>query len=315
MDIATPSGVYTTDLIVSNTNVRDVSQMLELWAHKDTPFLNRISWGEESGGLVIEWVHEHTGYRYVETSAAIASNGTSLVISDFAGNLTAPEIVKAIHPGTLLYADGVADSGASGDQAWLAVSTVAVSGTVTVAFLASTTASIAASAKVYIVGSFAPEGSTVDRDVSRQRNLVSNKMAILRKDIRISGSQMATDMHAVANELQHQIKLRLLEIQMERENSILLSFGQSRSSTATGMFTGILELMVDLTANSFSDHSTSSLTESAFNNLPAVTAGHVLKRIISGSGRNASARAVICSRTGSVIDWVWSFWRSKDGVY
>ncbi len=53
---------YTTANIVSNTNRRDVSDMLDLWAHKDTPFLNRISWGPESDGLVIEWLSEHLGF-------------------------------------------------------------------------------------------------------------------------------------------------------------------------------------------------------------------------------------------------------------
>lgn len=274
MNLSIPAGVYSTQSITASTNVRDVSDMLEMWAHKDTPLLNRISWGEESGGLIIEWLHEHLGFMYVETSAAIATNGTSLLIASGVAGLTRAEQMKQIRVGTVLFAKGVADSGTeSADHAWLVVSTIASSYTTTVAFMASTTASIAASAKLYIVATAANEGAVPDRDTSRARTLLSNKMMIVTEDIRITGSQMSTDMYAVANELAHQTRLRLQELQFKRERSILFSRAQSRSSTAAGIMKGFAELMVDnITNTDMVDNSTTTLAESAFNNLVATIA-------------------------------------------
>ena len=259
----------------TNTNMRDVSSMLDLWAHEQTPLLNKISWGEPSGGLVIEWLHEHLGFGYVTPSAAIATNGTAFVCATGTAPLNAAAQAKQLHRGTILAAQGVADSGTeSGDVAWLIVTTVTGDiGSVTVAFVSSTTASIAAATKLYIVGSFVNEGSTPERDVTRKRILLSNKMTILRRDIRITGSMLSTDMYAVANELSHQTRLRLLEMQFERERSILLGRGAARTSDATaetiGLMNGMLELMRQNRSNSFVDTSTTVLAEDTFNDVYA----------------------------------------------
>lgn len=267
MNLSIPAGVYSTQSITSSTNVRDVSDMLEMWAHKETPLLNRISWGEESGGLEIEWLHEHLGFGYVETSAAIATNGTTLLIASGVAGLTRAEQMKQIRVGTVLHAKGVADSGSeSADHAWLIVSTIASSYTTTVAFMASCTASIAASAKLYIVASTANEGAEPDRDTSRARTLLSNKMMIVTEDIRITGSQMQTDMYAVNNELAHQTTNRLTQMQFKRERSILFSRAQARSSTAAGIMKGFAELFIDnIAETTWVDNSTTSLIESTFN--------------------------------------------------
>jgi hypothetical protein len=136
-------------------------------------------------------------------------------------------------------------------------------------------ASIAASSKIYIVGSFANEGSDPDRDTSRTRTILSNNLAILRYDIMITGSQMKTDMYAVANELQHQTRLRLLEMQMDRERAVLLSVTQAKSATVPPLMNGYLGLLADPTtfalgvADGWIDNTTTSLGETAFNNMVA----------------------------------------------
>lgn len=271
MNLSIPAGVYSSQSITSGTNVRDVSDMLEMWAHKETPLLNRISWGSESGGLVIEWLHEHLGFGYVETSGAIATDGTVLLIASGVAGLTRAEQMKQIRVGTILFAKGVADSGSeSADHAWLVVSTIGASLSCTVAFLASTTASIAASTKLYIVASSANEGAEPDRDTSRARTLLSNKMMIVTEDIRITGSQMQTDMYAVDNELAHQTRLRLQQMQFKRERSVLFSRAQSRSTTAAGLMKGFAELFVDnITSTDFVDNTTTTLSETNFNALMA----------------------------------------------
>ncbi len=272
-DLSVPTDAYASvDYTRDTINIRDVSDVLELWAHKKTPLLNKIQWGPDSGGLDLQWIHEDIGWMYVETSAAIASGGTAFVVAaNPAGKtVTDTEQAKQFGCGALLYAVGVADSGElSGDHAWMVVSTVAASATVTMAFIASAKASIAASTKIYIVGNFANEGSDPGPDTSRTRTVLSNEMTILRQDIKITGSQQATDMYAVPDELQHQIAMRMLQMQFERERSILFSFHQTRSATATGMFAGMAELLLAQTASAFVDASTTSLTESTFNDLVA----------------------------------------------
>ena len=74
------SAQATTD-IVSLTDKRDVSDMLDLLAIAYTPFINRIGWGSESGGTSIEWISEDLGPGYVVAGSVMASAGTSLQIS------------------------------------------------------------------------------------------------------------------------------------------------------------------------------------------------------------------------------------------
>ncbi len=279
-DLTMVSQAYNTDTssaygFTANTNIRDVSSMLELWAHEQTPLLNRIQWAEPSGGLVIEWVHEHLGFGYVTPSAAIASGGTAFVCATGSSPMSAAEQGKQLHRGTILACQGAADSGEeSGDINWLIVTTVTGDiGSATVAWVSSTTGSVAAATKLYIVGSFVNEGSTPERDVTRKRTLLSNKMTILRRDIRITGSMLQTDMYAVSSELQHQTRLRLLEMQFERERSVLLSRGAARTSDATaetiGLMNGMLELMRQNRSNAFVDTSTTTLVEDTFNDVYA----------------------------------------------
>ena len=278
MNLSIPLGYYATTTPTSGTSKPDVSDMLELWAHKETPFLNRISWGADSSAANnITWLTEHLGWRYFETSGAVATNATSLIIASLGtGYLTKEEQSKQLRPGTLCWAQGVADSGsASGDNAWFYVTTVGTAGTVDIAMIADHAASIAASSKIYIVGSFANEGSTPDRDTARVRAILSNNLAILRYDIQMTGSQAKTDMYAVSDELQHQTKLRLLEMQMDRERAILLSVTQTKSATVPPFMNGFLGLLADPTtfalgkSEGWIDNSTTSLGEAAFNNMVA----------------------------------------------
>ena len=75
------SAQATTD-IVSLTDRRDVSDMLDLLASADTPFLNRIGWGAESGGTSIEWISEDLGPGYVAATTALTRRRTPYSLFD-----------------------------------------------------------------------------------------------------------------------------------------------------------------------------------------------------------------------------------------
>ena len=261
------SGSYSTQEITASTDKRDVSDMLDLWAHKWTPVLNRISWGPESGGLLgFEWLEEHLGFGYVQTCAAIASNGTAFVLTTSGTGLATTEVLKQVRAGTMLYAHV---SGDTGGDVFLVIKTKATAGTCTISQLTGTSTSeeIAASAKLYIVGRFANEGSDPFNDVSRKRSLLSNNFTILRQDVKITGSQAASDMYAVGDETRHQIAMRLLELQFDRERTVLYSYPYARTSTQQGYMQGFFGFLDNYTSNAWVDNSTTSLKEADLNTL------------------------------------------------
>lgn len=264
------SGAYSTQSITASTNKRDVSDLLDLWAHRDTPLLNRIKWGEGSGGLEKEWISEHLGFGYLVCSAAIASNATTFAPNTGGTGLTTAEVIKQVQAGTLLYAHVSGVSSGTG-EVWMTVTGVAsTTSAIDISFLVTTSEAIAASAKIYIVGHFVNEGSDPFDDTSRGRAILSNKFAILRKDVKITGSQANTDMYAVASEPRHQLAMRLLEMQFERERSILYSYTQTRSTTNAGQMHGVAGFLNGSTASDWVDNTTTTLTESTFNDMAAI---------------------------------------------
>lgn len=252
--------------IGTNTNRRDVSDMLDLWAHKDTPFLNLLSWGPDSGGTAIEWISEHLGYGYIKAASVVASGATSIKIGS--SDLTSAGMaVKQLNTGALLFGYSSTDS----EVCLLAISAIDTSNTATFAFVTPTTSaalSLDTTDKLYIVANPVNEGSTPRVDRSRIRTQITNNFMILRKDIRITGSMAATDMYAVENELRHQISLRLKEMQLERERSVLLSITQARASTTISYFNGYYGFLEDQTGNHILQTS-QDFTESSVNDMAA----------------------------------------------
>lgn len=261
---AIPGAGYSTTDITSNTNVRDVSQMLDLWAHKWTPVLNRIDWAGESGGLVAEWVSEHLGWGYLLASAAIVSASTVFLVASGTAGLTELEQMKQIQTGTMLYAKDNANV-----DSFMVVKTKGSSNTVTFSQLTGSGA-FSTISKIYIVAHYVNEGSDPYGDISRKRTILSNKFGILRKDIRITGSQANTDMYAIGSEPSHQATLRLLEMQREREMAVILSTGQARSSANAAYIYGFWGYLNSVSSNDWVDTSATSLTESRVNDMVAV---------------------------------------------
>ncbi|OFW61321.1 MAG: hypothetical protein A2W01_11240 [Candidatus Solincola sediminis] len=254
----------TTD-IVTSTDKRDVSDMLDLLATADTPFINRIGWGPETGGTKIEWISEDLGPGYVAAGSVKASAGASLQISTCEG-LTTAEAAAQLLTGTLLYhyssTDGahslmlVVSTGSDGE---LEIEVLSTAITFSVA-----TSTIAAD-PLWIIGAVANEGSLPRTGNWRARVVNSNCFTILRQDVQITGSMKATDMYAIGAEDQHQILMRLKEMQRNREMSALYSVKVTpRSVTEASLMHGALGYLAG-TSGSNIDTSTTSLTETAFN--------------------------------------------------
>ena len=240
--------------------------MLDEWAHKWTPFLNMLSWGPETGALQVEWLTEHLGYGYVRANTAIASGSLLLevVSSDIS---TTAEAVKQLNSGCMLLHYNSTHS----EIALILVDTICGDGTVVFEMLlhtASADMSIVASDKLWIVGSLVGEGSDPLYDTTRARAQITNNMAIIRKDVQITGSMLATDMYAVPNELKHQLRLRLLEMQKAREMLVLFSISGTRSSTVAGAFNGYWGFLKGQSGNHIKQTSM-AFTENTVNDVAA----------------------------------------------
>jgi hypothetical protein len=142
-----------------------------------------------------------------------------------------------------------------------------------------TTQTIDSGEKLYLIGNFVNEGSIPLRDRTKVRAQITNNFAILREDFSITGSMAATDMHAVANETRHQLAMRTLAMQKQREMSVLFADNNhtgntARTATAFTIFDGALSFMRQYntagtasTAGVLYDKTTTTLNESLFNSM------------------------------------------------
>uniref|UniRef100_A0A6M3IZP0 Putative major capsid protein n=1 Tax=viral metagenome TaxID=1070528 RepID=A0A6M3IZP0_9ZZZZ len=253
--------------IGAGTDRRDVSEMLDLWAHKETPFLNKLTWGPETGATSIEWISEHLGFGYI-VALSIATSATASLAIDSGGMGTAALALEQVTSGTILFHYNSALS----TYTLLAVSEVPGGGVTVaydiVAYSTSAEVEIAVGEKMYILGDVANEGSGPNKDKSRTRAVLSNKLMIQRKDIQITGSMAATDFHAVEDELRHQIQMRLKEMQRDREMLILLTKAVAQSATVAGVMNGVLGFLLSQTGDHIVNSST-ALTETGVNDMMA----------------------------------------------
>lgn len=262
----------TTD-IVSNTDRRDVSEMLDLFSASDTPFISRIGWGPESGATSIEWLSENLGPGYVVAGSVMASAGTSLQIATVDG-LTTAEAARQIQTGTVLYGYSSTD----GAHALLLVVSTGTDGELEIEVLSTATTfsenlSTTAGDKLYILGALANEGSKPRTGNWRSRALSSNGFSIFRQDVQITGSQKATDFYAIGKEDRHQMRMRMLELARERHKSSLISVHVTpRSTTEATLMNGALGFLIGQTGDNISTETT--LTETVANDVIAACYEH-----------------------------------------
>jgi len=258
----------TTD-IVSNTDKRDVSEVLDLFAPAETPFINRVGWGPESAATSIEWLTENIGPGYVVVASGNASTAGSILLTTVDG-LSLAEAVKQVQTGTLLY--GYASS--QGEHSLMIVVSTGSDGEIEVSALTtdsgnSVTISTAAGEKLYVLGALANEGSLPRTGPWRARALASNGFSILREDVQITGSQKATDFYAIGREDSHQIKMRMKSLVRAREKQALYSDAKvTRSTTEPSVMMGAFGYLIAQTGDHI-DNSTTALTETAVNDVIA----------------------------------------------
>jgi len=253
--------------IVTSTDKRDVSDMLDLLALADTPFINKVGWGAESGGTSIEWITEDLGPGVVANAVALQTGQLSMVIGTIDG-LSAANAAYQVQAGSVLY---VYDS-INIAHSLLAVCSIASTSGISIDFSAiaatgmSDVQTIPAGSPFYVLGQHVNEGSKPFDARPRQRALMSNNFTILRQDVAISGSMQATDMYAIGREDRHQILMRMKELQRQREMVALYSSYSARSTSDASTMMGVLGFLLTQ-VGSHIDKATRVLSESAFNNV------------------------------------------------
>ena len=265
--------------IVTGTERRDVSETLDLLALADTPFINRIGWGAESGGHSIEWISEDLGPGYVHSSIC-QSLAVSFILLSVEG-MDASEAGLQLKQGSVMYTWNSAET----SHIFAVVTSCPATGfgtgvSVSVSFLVGTHAnSIATGQKWYVLGAYANEGSIPNIPGPRQRVVCSNTFSILRQDVQITGTMKSTDMYAIGREDRHQVLMRLKELQRERERAALYSLYSTKTSAHAGMMNGVYGFLQNNTGSQI-DNSTYTLTESAINT--------VVSKVWENGGRNLS---------------------------
>ncbi len=264
-------GYYSRDIIgdvpfgiVTGTERRDVSEQLDLLAQSDTPFINSISWGPESGGNSIEWISEDLGPGKLKLATSLVSDQVSMALTSIDG-LAASDTLYQVKQGSVLYTF-ISDTSASHLLA-VVTSTPAAAGTgatIFVSWIEGTCTSTASGQMVYVLGAFANEGSIPNIPMPRQRVVCSNNFTILREDVQITGSMRATDMYAIGREDRHQILMRMKELQRNRERAALYSIYKAKTSVIAGLINGCLGFLLTQTGTHI-DTSTYTLTNTKLN--------------------------------------------------
>lgn len=265
---------------VADTERRDVSEILDILSLAETPLINAIGWGPDTGALKLEWMTEHLGPGYIITTLGVASGAaTSILVSSLEGMTTA-EAIKQVMTGAVLYHFSSTDA----DDCMYLVTSIGSGGggSVTCSCILSIygpTTSTAVGDRFYVIGNFANEGSLPRSPQPRDRTLCSNEMTILRQDVAITGSMQKTDMYAINNEESHQILMRLKEMQRERERAALYSHYRAKTSVVAGMMNGVYGFLFTQVGDHI-DATTRNLTETAVNK--------VVSKIWQNGGRNLS---------------------------
>jgi len=252
--------------ITTGTDKRDVSEMLDVWVHRKTPFLNYIKWGPDtSAATTIEWIREHLGYGFVTLGAELTgSAGTVANVIAGTADIGGPtNAMRQLNEGAVM----MGWSSEQATHALIMINSISLTGELNFDTILEGTMDVGT--KLYLLGNFANEGSEPRQDRSRDRIVMTNTLTILRKDVQITGSMATTDMHALPEgETRHQMRLRLLEMQKEREMTCFFSKQVDRSATAAGLMNGVYYYLLAESGNHL-DSTTTALTESAFNTIIA----------------------------------------------
>lgn len=273
----------------------DVASLVELLAPSETPFLSLLSAGGPATSYFHQWTEELIGPTTIIASAAVnsATAATGILV-----NATG----EYLQVGMLLQFE----SGAPGvENEVVQITSVPGANSILVARnKGGVVSSLAAGGTITVLGTAALEGADVDTDVTRPTYRVSNITQIFKKDIIISGSDLAVTYAPDQGDMfAHQTQMRLRECLRDMEKTIIRgvivnSLATSAiTRTMAGLESRLTAINSTITAASFSANPVlyvNNLWESTWNagarDIDLILVGATAKRAISGT--NASVLSV-----------------------
>ena len=223
---------------VWDTAAEDVVDEISTISPMETPLLDALPQAERPAtSLLHEWLEEKAAPLTLTTSTALASTTSAgtVTVHDGSGSSVAAflqtGVVLKVNPtGEYLQVDGV-----SGDDLEISRAQDTTSAS-----------SAEAGAEIFVIGDVALEGADVSEDTSRPRERKYNYVQTIKKDIIVSGTMQAQDMHGVSNEFEHQRTKKTREALRDLEKIAILGRSAGNtigSSSAYRKMDGILKFI------------------------------------------------------------------------
>jgi hypothetical protein len=267
----------------------DVSDLVQLFAPIETPFLDRLGTASRPGtNTQHQWTQQTLGPTTLINSTAIASAtaNTGIQLNQNGARLTVGMTLQIT--GT----DPVTD------EMVRVVSVVGASSVLVARNISGTGVdSLAAGGSLYIVGAAAEEGSETTGDISVPRTRVTNFMQIIKRPILISGTDRAVDYNpSNGDEFDWQTQLRTIEAMRDLEKSVFRGIATNSigANDVPRMMNGLIPTITSInstvTAASFTADPggyLGNVWQRAWNNgardIDLIVAGDQFKRDISGA--------------------------------
>lgn len=199
----------------------DCSQILSAVLKADRELLGHIKMGESAANIEVNWIEDEL---VANTFTGDATTSLSIALNVLS---TTASIGRIIRAGDILVAD---NSEFYFKVVGYTASLLSVSayGCTTSLFAAITTTTFKVISKPYA------DLDEASDDISKGRTKRRNFTQVFERALQITQSRKGMDMEAVSDELQHQIKLRTLEIKRELDLAVLLGHAYWDGSYYTG---------------------------------------------------------------------------------
>jgi len=191
----------------------DLSDMVEVLANAETPLLDELGdSGIEATNQLHEWLRDQLNPTVLTLGANVASSaatGFAVAVAD-SGHLKAGQILESENDG-------------KANHEHMLITSIFGANTIIVdrAVAGTSATSHTSNNAVAILGSAQLEGDDPSRDISSDRERITNLTQIFEARVQISGTKSAVNNVGVPSEIDHQVAQRLSELLRQYEKSII----------------------------------------------------------------------------------------------
>lgn len=233
----------------------DVSEMISMISPFETPLLDRLTVPERPASSVFhEWLEDSLNPNFITAANSGTTTGmTGIGVTDTGGGavtqyLQVGLVLRHVTSGEYLQVTGIAGNTL----------------TVSRAFGSTTASSMSSGDQLFLVSDAALEGADVTGDISRPRVRNNNYTQIIKKDVIISGTQLAVTQLGVSDELDYQVDKRLREAIRDLEKVVIQGRVSGNSIGTASAYRTMNGIWNQLTTNVTS---TGTLTPQAMDNI------------------------------------------------